>query len=108
VTSTCTGINVKTVNTEQASELQLRNQSNTRFWLGQGQALDENLPTENGELVVCQAQSCDAPPASGGGGGQLPTTGTQTWMLLAAGGLLLVVGGALFLQNRKRRGEPAA
>lgn len=118
VTPTCDGINVKTVNTEQASELEIYSPGGRKFQLAEGAALDQDVAAQNGDLVIIWwNQSWDretgtkptaaltryAKPASCGANGQLPTTGAPTWTLVSAGGLLLLLGGALFMLTRKRR-----
>jgi LPXTG-motif cell wall-anchored protein len=126
VTSTCTGINVKTVNTERGSNLGFRIPDRLQYPVAQGQAVDVDLPFEDGDLVVIfwnqawdyepgdkpaavltrhvRPQSCDAPPSSPGG--QLPTTGAPTWLLVSAGAMLLVLGAALSALFRGRRSGP--
>lgn len=123
VTPTCTGINVKTVNTKERSELRVVSPGDRTYSLAQGEALNVDLPMNDGEAVViwwfqpwdmagpkpavalfkyAKPQECAAAPAPGNGG-NLPTTGAPTWMLASAGGLLLIIGVVLFGLTRRRR-----
>lgn len=131
VTFTCTGIDVKTVNTgDEERELQVVVALGARtFTLGAGQALDENLPATPGVSVAifwalpdfetgfnpaavlgifARPQSCDASPAPPGDGGSLPRTGAPTLLMASAGGLLLLLGAGLFVFTRRRRRVPIA